>query len=179
MNAMINGKEMWEPVAGYEGRYEVSSFGRVRNARTHRTLSQRANHNGYMRVRLSAPKRNWRVHHLVALAFFGEPPGQVGSGVGEWTVHHKDEDRTNNRADNLEWLLHTSNVSVSQHGGKRAAYGHGFTHGHAEAARCILDAGLRTPGEVAALFGVTTADLAALYDAYADDPMPIPVPDFR
>lgn len=172
-------EETWKAVPGYEGRYEVSNCGRVRSVPRvivkhgtdtwlrGRVLAIRINHNGYVRLQLidaEGRRRAWRAHHLVALAFVGSCPGEIGSRIGQWTVHHKDDDRTNNHASNLEWLLHTANVSVSQHGGKRSETGAGFTHGHAEAARCILEAGLRSPEEVAAMFGVTKQEVLSCLD---------------
>ena len=160
--------ETWRPVRGYEGSYEVSDCGRVRSvSRTMTTNGTewefegrirklQTNHNGYLRVMLHADgkKAKRRVHHLVALAFLGPKPGEIGSQVGQWTVHHKDEDRTNNHASNLEWLLHTRNVSVSQHGGRRSATGQGFTGGHAEALLMMDIAGLAPPAELGRMFGL-------------------------
>jgi hypothetical protein len=94
--------EEWRPVVGYEGFYEVSSFGRVRTlgggkARTHgRILKATVGTTGYLRVALSAGNvsRTCKVHRLVAAAFHGGIPPRA-------YVLHRDGDPTNNAADNL------------------------------------------------------------------------------
>ena len=48
------------------------------------------------------------VHHLVAIAFLGEP-------LGDQEVNHKDGDKTNNRLDNLEYVTHRENMRHARH----------------------------------------------------------------
>lgn len=77
--------------------YEVSTDGRVRNAKSGRVLKTYTNKKGYKTVKLSAngkPKYR-RVHRLVAGAFRG------GLKPGE-EVYHKDGNRSNNNIYNLE-----------------------------------------------------------------------------
>jgi hypothetical protein len=99
------------PVPGYEGLYAVFDRGRVfRTAPGSRTrpgkvLKLTPDTHGYLFVRLcdgAGRRPTHLVHRLVALAFLGQPP--EGRGV----VDHRDSDRTNNHADNLQW------VSVSE-----------------------------------------------------------------
>ena len=99
--------EVWSPVVGYEGLYEVSDAGRVRSLDRQiahegrgrrymrgRVLSQSAMRNGYLKVGL--PGGNALVHRLVLTAFVGPcPSGMEGC--------HNDGDRSNNRLDNLRW----------------------------------------------------------------------------
>ena len=71
--------EEWRPIEGFNGRYEVSSLGNVRNARTKNVLSQRT-HDGYKRINLymnSADEKGATkaVHRLVAEAFLPNPMG--------------------------------------------------------------------------------------------------------
>lgn len=113
-------QEIWKPVVGYEGWYEVSSLGRVRSV-SHtldcagrfkvfhkgKILKQQANIRwGYMSVYLSknGERKRVRVNRIVAIAFLPNP-----NNLPE--VNHKDEDRKNNRVDNLEWCdrLYNSN----------------------------------------------------------------------
>lgn len=88
--------EVWVPVAGYNGRYEVSNKGRVRNAdgRILKPIQRR----GYLCLNLSDGKeiKDRKIHRLVAEAFIANP-------TGFQFVNHKDEDKHNNAADNLEW----------------------------------------------------------------------------
>lgn len=109
--------ENWKAIAGYEGYYEVSDFGNIRSLtrkvntkggsmRTSqgRNIIQRRTRNGYMKVHLSkeGKSRVHSVHRLVAIAF-------VPNIDGLQQVNHKDENKTNNRADNLEWVTQSYN----------------------------------------------------------------------
>lgn len=88
--------EVWKDVKGYEGLYQVSKLGRVRN-QNHKILSP-APRNGYLRVQLrkKCKFRSFAIHRLVAIAFLSNDKGYT-------EVNHKDEDKANNRVDNLEW----------------------------------------------------------------------------
>jgi hypothetical protein len=106
----LSEQEVWRPVVGWEGWYEVSSLGRVRRAGRTRmnpaghVLRPWPNSTDYPRVGLSRPGQRRRafVHVLVAGAFLGScPPGME--------VNHKDLDRWNARADNLEYVTHGGN----------------------------------------------------------------------
>lgn len=99
-------KETWLPIAGLEGRYEVSDLGRVRSLRfgKERILKARSANGaaGHLGVCLP-PKTNHYVHRLVALAFLGQPEeGMV--------VCHNDGDPTNNCVSNLRWGTRKDNV---------------------------------------------------------------------
>ncbi|NBX73025.1 MAG: hypothetical protein EBQ89_01870 [Alphaproteobacteria bacterium] len=100
--------EEWRDVPGFQGRYRVSDLGRVHSLLSGRDLRPGFTSRGYLSVVLydgSTPKnpRSMLVHHLVAGAFLG----RCEEGM---TVNHKDCDKTNNRAWNLEYLSHTANV---------------------------------------------------------------------
>lgn len=91
--------EEWRDVVGYEGKYQVSNLGRVKNSLTLKVLKNSTNR-GYQSVGLysMAKKRQltYLVHRLVALSFIENPNGLM-------VVNHKDENRSNNRVGNLEW----------------------------------------------------------------------------
>ena len=105
-------EEIWKDVVGYEGFYEVSNMGRVRNTSTHYVLSQYLGNNGYMSLRLGKCNKDKKmlmlVHRLVAEAFIPNPNNLP-------CVGHIDESRTNNRADNLKWCTHLENNNEPQH----------------------------------------------------------------
>ena len=105
--------EVWKPIAGYEGIYEVSNLGRVRSldriksngARMMgRVLLQDCSNRGYMSVELNVDKKNKRcsIHRLVAMAFIPNP-----NNLPE--VNHKDENKLNNNVCNLEWCTPSYN----------------------------------------------------------------------
>jgi hypothetical protein len=92
--------ETWRSIPGHDGRYVVSDQGRVASARG--VLSPGL-HNGYPFVTLTAPRRTYRVHTLVLLAFVGPPPEGC-------ECCHEDGDRANNRLTNLRWDTRQANI---------------------------------------------------------------------
>lgn len=99
--------EHWKPIDGYDGLYEVSNLGRVRSTYGRgKMLKPMLSNTGYERVDLFKDKKRkqFSVHRLVAKAFIENPEGKP-------FVNHKDESRTNNRADNLEWVTHKENCN--------------------------------------------------------------------
>lgn len=106
-------KEIWKPVKGYEGVYEVSNLGRVRRLwpisghyRMLRPFLRWKFPRDYVAVNLSKGNnvRTLSVHRLVAEAFIPNPMGLP-------QVNHKDENKTNNCVDNLEWCDCIYNVN--------------------------------------------------------------------
>lgn len=108
--------EIWRDIIGFEGVYMVSNYGRVKcRHNSHREILRtpcRAP-NGYMRLVLSNKGRRLTisVHREVAKAFIPNPNKYD-------TVNHKDFDKTNNAASNLEWLPLKDNVLHAKNNGR-------------------------------------------------------------
>lgn len=89
----------------YEGLYQVSADGRVFSLVSNKWLKPRNAGSGYQVVMLYHNKKgkNAYVHRLVAEAFIDRIDGKS-------CVNHKDGDKTNNCAENLEWVTHSENM---------------------------------------------------------------------
>ncbi len=96
--------EIWVDVIGYEGLYQVSTHGKVRNGRG--TVLKPYLSNGYEKVSLTVngKTKKWFVHRLVAINFIATPDRDV-----HLVVNHIDGKRTNNHSVNLEWITLSEN----------------------------------------------------------------------
>jgi len=118
--------EEWRPVASLGGRYAISNLGRLRReiaspgTFAYRVLRCGPDRYGYLRsnIRIEGSNR-YRIHfihRLVAEAFV--PPVD-----GKPHVNHKDQNKRNNRATNLEWVTLAENILYSWHrGGNRPVF---------------------------------------------------------
>ena len=110
--------EKWVPIEGYKY-YEVSNLGRIRSIshqtlnpcrfREGRVLAQTEVPNGYMHVSLTQEgkkKKSASVHRLVAKAFVANPDNKQ-------YVNHKNGNKKDNRAENLEWVTASENQKHS------------------------------------------------------------------
>jgi len=107
---MINNKELWATIKGYEGLYEVSNYGNVRSLKYGKIkyLKPR-NDNGYYQVALSKNGivKNFKIHRLVANAFIDNP-------LNLPQINHINEVKTDNKASNLEWCDSKHNIRYSK-----------------------------------------------------------------
>lgn len=101
------------PVPGFEGIYSVTDDGKVLshsrrdargNLRKEKWLIPITDGDGYPRVHLcvNGVRRKWQIHRLVALAY-------IANNDNKPTVNHIDGDKTNNAAENLEWMTFEEN----------------------------------------------------------------------
>lgn len=116
----MNITEEWRPVVGFVGYYEVSNQGNVRSvSRVVRGQSKQGGYhqmgkvvakykdvNGYFCAHLCRDgiSINKKIHRMVAEAFIPNPDNLP-------VINHKDEVKTNNRVENLEWCTQQYNVT--------------------------------------------------------------------
>lgn len=115
--------EEWRSIGGYEGLYEVSNFGQVRSLdrvikrdslqgdlqKRGQIKKAHVTPKGYLRMQLAkdGEQKNFLVHRLVANAFL--PSAVLESNE----INHKDGNKRNNRAKNLEWVTSQYNLQHS------------------------------------------------------------------
>jgi len=113
-------EEIWKDIPGYEGLYQVSNMGRVKSLERmvddwrggkrkigERVLKPRIGGGGYQTVLLYKEGcRDLRIHQLVAITFLNHTPN--GHTI---VVDHVDEDKINNRLDNLQLISNRENTS--------------------------------------------------------------------
>ena len=110
--------EIWKSIEETNGKYQVSSWGRIRNAETGKILKPYENKKGYLKVGLSVGRRSEkkRVNRLVATAFI-ENPNNLPQ------VNHKDGNKQNNSVSNLEWVTNEQNAEHAKRLRKGEIYG--------------------------------------------------------
>lgn len=96
--------EKWKDIKGYEGIYQVSSYGRVKNKLTGRILRPGVSTHNYLSVVLcnNGKTKGMRIHRLVAQAFIPNPDNKP-------CIDHIDGIRFNNFVENLRWCTSEEN----------------------------------------------------------------------
>lgn len=110
----------WRPVSGFESTHDVSRCGKIRvrkrKAKTgngfrnvnERIVSGTVNSHGYLRCNLTVDGvgKGMYIHKMVADAFCPKPDAATGVRL---VVNHKDHNKQNNSAENLEWVTDSDN----------------------------------------------------------------------
>lgn len=98
--------EEWKEIPGYEGLYEISSYGRIKSMHYKKErIMKQLDYNGYKKVVLwkNGSQKKEYIHRLVAKLFIPNPHNLK-------EVNHKDENPSNNMVENLEWCNHRYNM---------------------------------------------------------------------
>ena len=105
-------QEIWKNIPGYEEYYQVSNYGKIRSLHKKKSIDQpyyelkpTLINSGYYHVTLYSPtqgRHKMLVHKIVAQVFIPNPDKLP-------CVNHKDENKLNNSADNLEWCTYAYN----------------------------------------------------------------------
>lgn len=118
--------EIWKDIEGYEGLYQVSNAGNVQSLigwdgvkyiKRTKKISLTNTSTGYKKCELikNKKKKSFKVHRLVAVAFLPKP-------IDCNFVHHKDGDKFNNKAENLEWVTFSQNIKYDYETGARKSF---------------------------------------------------------
>lgn len=99
----MNREEIWKDVPEYEGLYQVSNLGNIKNNKN-KIMKPFINNAGYCEIKLSKEKKkkHHRVHRLVAQTFLNNYDKDL-------QVNHKDGNKLNNNIENLEMLTDKEN----------------------------------------------------------------------
>lgn len=106
--------EVWRDIEDTDGKYQISNLGRIKSFHRDKTngyiMKAFADKKGYLFVvlRFNGRYKRYSVHRLVATAFIPNPDNLP-------QVNHKDEDKSNNRVDNLEWCTNHYNLCYGTH----------------------------------------------------------------
>ena len=107
--------EVWKPIEGYEGLYEVSSLGQIKRfykgdfytkGSYSKILKPCLDKKGYARISLynsNHIRKDYKIHRLVALTFIPNPNNLP-------QVNHKNNIKNQNNVENLEWITNLNNM---------------------------------------------------------------------
>lgn len=110
-------EEIWKDIKDSEGLYQVSNLGRVRSLNYRnktgyvKVMSQQVSGGGYYQLRIRQHNhiiRSVDVHRLVAETFIPNPDNLP-------QINHKDENKKNNKVENLEWCTSKYNTNYGNH----------------------------------------------------------------
>ena len=126
--------ERWKDIKGYEGKYQISTTGRLKSVKSNLIMKPMVALNGYLIACLweNNRQRKITIHRLVANAFIPNL-----NNLPE--INHIDEDKTNNRVENLEWCTHKYNMNYGNVGKKISVANSGKIPGEETRKKLSLD----------------------------------------
>lgn len=141
--------EIWKDIKGYEGKYQISSYGRIRSLKRTAIRSYRGNYlvknkilkqstdkRGVKRVGLyNNGRHTFQVHRLVAQTFIPNPNDLPD-------INHIDENPSNNNVENLEWCTREYNNNYGTRNERHSKKIQGSKHPQSKKVKCI------TTGEI-------------------------------
>lgn len=98
-------EEIWKDIKETGNKYEISNKGRLKNKKTQKILSIKNSKGWYLSIRLliNGKYKTFKIHRLVAQYFVPNPNNLP-------IVNHKDLNKQNNFAENLEWTTYKANT---------------------------------------------------------------------
>ena len=159
--------EQWRDVVGYEGLYQVSNMGRVKNisygdgAKIRKPVLNTPAYFSMVLYKDSKPTAT-RIHVLVAKAFIPNPEIKL-------VVNHRDGNKLNNRVDNLEWVTQSENLQHAYDTGlKKSGHEHSRAKLTVEQVRyirevCIPDDRAFGFNALARKFNVSASNIERVY----------------
>lgn len=101
-------KEIWKDVKGYEGLYRISTLGNAMTLINNKILKiNKTGEYDYVAFYKNGKKKIQKIHRLVAENFIENPYNLE-------CINHKDENKRNNRVDNLEWCTKKYNCNYGK-----------------------------------------------------------------
>jgi len=165
--------EFWKDVPNYEGKYSVSSLGRVKNIKWKRLLRPfdrkiGTKEEGYKTVHLGSyhlGKRiiNYTVHSLVMLCFVGERP------IALPMIHHKNFNKSNNWLINLEYCTQSHNRKQDFIFGNMSYLGEKNNMAKINASQALEILSLKTKlsySKIAKIYGLTVSGVSSIINGY-------------
>ena len=114
--------ELWKDISSYKGLYQVSNMGRVKSLNYRRSGEEKimklhTHRDGYLTVRLVKNRivKTYKVHRLVLMSF------NPIDNMEKLDVNHIDENKTNNKLENLNWMNRKENINYGS-GCERRSY---------------------------------------------------------
>lgn len=99
--------EIWKDIKGYEGKYQISNLGRLKNIKSNRLyISKTYGNKIYVNISLTSNgvTKTFLWHRVVAIAFIPNPQNKP-------CINHIDNNPANNGVENLEWVTHKENTA--------------------------------------------------------------------